>query len=195
MQAPKYSPLQGSLSTRADSRALVAVLLTPWHRPRCPKCHQPYTPCHYQPKIPTAYYLLAPSLWYSIPVAIHERRCNSSISWVIWACKFVCLPGLILENDRETWLPTCDFTSFWSICYSTKSSHLMHSFRAWPPCCDSIFEAFVHGIGSVGKWSSSLGARKIILPHFLLLSGDQDFLHKKPQDDIRSWAQKAWSRC
>ena len=101
MQAPRYSPLQDSLFTKPDSKALVAVLLTPWHRPRCLKCHQPRTPycCQPQTQNSAAYHSLAPSLWYFVPAEIHERHCESSISWTIWACKLVCLLGVILKKD------------------------------------------------------------------------------------------------
>ena len=80
MQAPRYSPPQDNLSMRLDSRALVAVLLTFWHKPRCFKCHQSHTPCRRQPQIPATYHLLAPSLWYPVLAVIHERRRKSSIS-------------------------------------------------------------------------------------------------------------------
>ena len=110
MQAPRYSPPQGSLSTRPDSRALIAVLLTPWHRPRCLKCHQPRTCYCSQPQTQNlaAYYSLVSSLWYFVPAGIREKRRESSISWVIRACKLVCLLGVILKKDQETWLPACN---------------------------------------------------------------------------------------
>ena len=194
MQALRYSLPQGSLSTRPDSRALVAVLLTPWHRSCCPKCHWPHTPCRHQPQIPAAYHLIAPSLWYPVLAAINERCCESSIFWAIRACKLVCLLDVTLEKNRETWFLTCDFAWFWGICYSAKSYHLVYSFWAWPPCNGPVSKTFVYGVGSVGKWSSTLGAWRIVLPRFLILSKDQDLLCKKPKDDIRSWAQKMWSR-
>ena len=195
MWAPRYFFLQGSLSTRLDSRALVAVLLTPWHRPCYPKYYQPHTPYYCQPQIPAAYHSLALSLWYPVSAVIYERRCESSISWAIWAYKLVCLLGVILKKDWETRLPTCDFAWFWDICYSAKLYHPVHSFGAWPPYRGPVSEALVHGVGSVGKRSSTLGARKIMLPQFLILSEDQDLLCKKPKDDIRSWARKVWSQC
>ena len=40
--------------------------------------------------------------------------------------------------------------------------------------------------GSVEKWPLDFGAGKIVLPRFFTISGDQDFLYKKPKDDIRS---------
>ena len=82
MQAPRYSPPQGNLSTRPDGRALVAVLLTFWHRPRCLECHQPCTSYHCQPQTrnPAAYYLLASFLWYFVAVGIREKCRESSIS-------------------------------------------------------------------------------------------------------------------
>ena len=82
MQAPKYSPPQDSLSTKPDSRALVAVLLTPWHKSRCLECLQPFTPycCQPQTRNSVAYHLFASSLWYSVLAGIHEKRRESSIS-------------------------------------------------------------------------------------------------------------------
>ena len=192
MQALKYSPPQGSFFTRPDSKALIAVLLTPWHRPRCPECHWPHTLCCRQPQILAAYHLLTLFLWYPVPATIHERCRESSISWAIWACKLVCLPGVTLEKNQETWLPTCDFAWFWGIYYSAKPSHPVHSFGAWPSCLGSVSEALIHDVGSVGKRLSILGARRIVLLRFLILSGDQDLLHRKREDGIRSWA---WRRC
>ena len=85
MQAPKYSFSQGSFFTRPDSKALVVGLLTPWHKPRCLKCHQPHILyCRQsQTQNPAAYHSLASFLWYPIPVGIHKKRCESSISWAI----------------------------------------------------------------------------------------------------------------
>ena len=97
---------------RSDSRALVAVLLTPWHRPRYSEYHQPHSPCCRQFQILAIYHSLAPFLWYLVPAIIHERHCESSISWAIQAYKFVCLSGITLEKDQETWLPTCNFAWF-----------------------------------------------------------------------------------
>ena len=195
MQAPRYSFLQGSFSTRPDSKALVAVLLTFYHRPRCLKCHQPHISCRHQPQIPAAYHSLASFLWYLVPVAIYERRCESYIFWKIRTYKLVCLSSVILKKDQETWLPACDFTWFWDICYLAKPSHPVHSFEAWPLCHGSVSEVLVYGVDSIGKRSSTLGARRRVLPWFLILSGDQDLLCKKPEDDIHIWARKAWSRC
>ena len=56
MQAPKYSSPQGSLSTKPNSKALIAVLLTPWHKPRCFECLQPRTPYCRQFQTPAAYH-------------------------------------------------------------------------------------------------------------------------------------------
>ena len=110
IQAPRYSPPQDSLFKRPDSRALVAILLTPWHRPRCLKCHQPCTLycCQPQTQNPATYHSLTPSLWYLVLVGIRERRRESSISWVVWTCKLVCLLGIIPEKDQKTWLSACD---------------------------------------------------------------------------------------
>ena len=199
MQAPRYSPPQGSLSTRPDSRALAAdLLLTLWHRPRCPECHQPHTPCHRrQPwtRNPAAYHSLAPSSWYPVPAGICERRRESSISWAIQACKLVCLPGVTLEKDRETWLLACNSAWFWGACYSARPFRLGYSFVAWHLYCGLAFEVFGCGKGSASTRSSILGAWRIVLPRFSILSGDQGFLCKKPEDNIRSWDQKAYSRC
>ena len=194
MQVPRYSPPQGSLSTRSDSRALVAVLLTSWHRPRCPKCHWLYTLCCRQPQIPAAYHSLAPFLCYPVPAVIHERHCKSSISWAIRACKLVCLPGVTLEKDRETWLPACDSAWFWGAYYSARLCRLGRSFVAWHLYCGLVFKALVRGGGVVDKRPSSFGAQRIVLPRFLTVSGDQGFFCKKSEDDIRSWARKAYSR-
>ena len=110
IQAPRYSPLQDSFSTRPNSRALVTVLLTPWHRPRCPKCHRPHTPCCRQLQTwnLAAYHLFALSLWYPVLAGIRKRRYESFISWEIRACKLVCLPSVTLEKDQWTWLPSCN---------------------------------------------------------------------------------------
>ena len=166
MQAPRYSPSQGSFSTRPDSKALVAVLLILWHRLYYPECYQPHILCCHQPKIPIAYHSLTPSLWYLVLAAIYKRPCESFISWVIWACKLICLPSVTLEKDQETWLPTCDFAWFWDICYSAKPSLPVHSFEAWPPCHGSVSEALVYNVGSIGKRSLTLGAQRIVLPQF-----------------------------
>ena len=197
MQPLRYFPPQDSFSTRPDSKALVVCLLTFWYRLRCLKCHQTHTPCHCQPRTqnPAVYHLLAPFLWYLVLVIIHERRRKSSTSWAIQTYKLVCLLGVILEKGRETWLLTCNSARFWGICYSAKPSHLVHSFGAWLPYCDPVFKAFVHGRGFIGKQSSTLGARRIVLLWFLTISGDWSLLCMKPKDDIRSWARKACSRC
>ena len=110
MQAPKYSLSQSSFSTKSNSRVLVAVLLTPWYKPRYFECLQPCTPYCYQPQIwnPATYHLFAPSLWYFVSARIHERCHKSFISWAIWACKFICLLGIILKKDSKTWLPACN---------------------------------------------------------------------------------------
>ena len=81
MQAPRYSPPQGSFSMRLDNRALVAVLLTFWHRPHYLKYHQSCTPyyCQSQTQNLAAYHLLTPTLWYPNPAGIYERHCESSI--------------------------------------------------------------------------------------------------------------------
>ena len=131
MQAPRYSSPQNSLSTRPDSRALTAdLLLTLWHRSRCPKFHQSHTLYRRQPQIPAAYHSLALSSWYLVPAAIHEKRRKSSISWVIQAYKLVCLPGIILEKNQETWLQACNFAWFWDVCYSARLCRLDRSFVA-----------------------------------------------------------------
>ena len=133
MQAPKYFLLQDSISTKSDSRVLANVLLlTPWHRPHYPEYRQPHTPCCHQPRTqnPAAYHSLALSLWYSVPAEIREKRCKSSISWAIWACKLVCLSGVTLEKDRETWLPACGFAWSWGICCLARPSRPMRSFKA-----------------------------------------------------------------
>ena len=164
IQAPRYSFPQDSLSSRPDSRALISVLLTLWHRPRCPKCHRLHTSYCYQPHISVAYHSLTPSLWHFVPAAIHERCCKSFITWAIWAYKLVCLSVITFEKDWETWLPTCDFTWFWGICYSAKPYHPVNSFGAWPPCHGLVSEAFVHGVASVGKRLSTLKAWRIVFP-------------------------------
>ena len=46
-------------------------------------------------------HLLAPFLWYFVPVGIHERHCESSISWAIQAYKLICLLGVILEKTEK----------------------------------------------------------------------------------------------
>ena len=187
MQVPKYSPPQSSLSTRSDRRVLAAnLLLTPWHGPRCSKCHQSHISYRRQPwnRNPAAYHSPTPFLWYFVLAVIHERRRKSSIFWAIWACKLVCLLDLILEKDRETWLPTCNSAWFWGIGYLAKLSHPLNSFRAWPPCLGSIFKALVHGVGFASKRSSTLKARRIVLPRFLILSKDQDLPYRKRKDGI-----------
>ena len=172
MQAPRYSLLQGSLSTKPDSRALVAVLLTPWHRLRCFECHRPYTFYHRQPQISAACHSLAPSLWYSVPAVIHKKHRESSISWAIQACKLVCLPGVTFEKNQETWLPACNFAWFWGACYSAKPCRLQRRFVAWHFYCGLTYEVLGRGGGFAATQSSTLGAQRIVLPRFSILSGD-----------------------
>ena len=195
MWAPKYSPPQGSLFTRPDSKVLVVSLLTLWHRPCCPKCHRPHTPCCCQPWIPAACHSLASSLWYPVPEVIHERCCESSISWAIQACKLICLLGIILEKDQETWLPACNSAWFWGACYSARPCRLGHSFVTWHFYCGLAFEILGRGEVSASTRSSTLGARRIILPRFSILSKDQGLPHRKRKDNIRNWAQKGCSWC
>ena len=145
MQYPRYFPPHGSLSTRLDSRALAAdLLLTPWHRPRCPKCHWLHILYCCQSQISATYHAHAPFLWYFVPAVIHKRHRESSISLAIWVCKFVYLPGITLKKDQETWLPTCDSAWFGVICYSAKLSHPMHSFEAWLFYSGLISKFLVH---------------------------------------------------
>ena len=132
MQALRYFLSQGSLFTKPDSRALVAVLLTLWHRLRCLECHQPRTSHYCQPQTwnLATYHSLASSLWYLVLARIQEKHYKSSISWIIRACKFICLLDVILEKDRETWLPACDSALFWGACYSTRLYYPGHNFEA-----------------------------------------------------------------
>ena len=200
MQAFRYSPPQDSLFTKPDSRALaIALLLTPWRRPCCPEYHWPHTlcPCRCQPQTrnPAAYHSLAPSLWYPVPAGIHERRRESSISWAIRACKLVCLPGVTLKKDQETWLPACGFAWSWGICCLARLSCPVRSFGAWLPYRGLASEVPGRDKGSIDKRPLDFGAWKIVLPRFSIVSGDQGLLCKKPKDDTRSWAQKACSRC
>ena len=173
IQAPRYSPPQDNLSTKPDSRALaIALLLTLWRRPRCPKCHQPHTICRRQPQIPATYHSLALSSWYSIPVMIYKRHRESSISSTIWACKLVCLLGVTLEKNQETWLPACNFAWFWGACYSAKPCRLQRRFVAWHFYCGLTYEVLGRGGGFAATQSSTLGAQRIVLPRFSILSGD-----------------------
>ena len=111
MQIPRYFLPQNSLFTKLDSRALAAnLLLTFWHRPHCFKYHQSCTPycCQPQTQNPATYHLLTLSLWYLILVKIYKRCYKSSIFLAIQAYKLVCLLGIILKKDQETWLPACN---------------------------------------------------------------------------------------
>ena len=198
MQAPKYSILQSSLSTRLDSRAVAADLLwTLWHRLRCLKYYHPciFHCCQSQTQNSAAYHSLAPSFWYIVPVWICEKHCEPFIFWVIWVCKLVCLPGVTLEKDRETWLPACNFVWFWGACYSASPCHFGRSFVAWYLYHWLASEAFVRGRGSAGRRSSIFKVWRIFLPRILTLSEDWDLLCKKSKDDIRSWAWKTCSQC
>ena len=198
MQASRYSPPQDSFSMKPDSGALaITLLLTLWRRLRCPKCRQPHTPCccQLQTRNPAAYHIFAPSSWYSVPARIHERCREYSISWAIRAYKLVCLPGVTLEKDQETWLLACNSAWFWGACYSAIPCRLGCSFMTWYFYRELTFEALVRGGGFVNKRLSNFGIRKIVLPRFLTVNGDQGFFSKKPEDDIRSWAWKVWSLC
>ena len=198
MPAPMYSPPQDSFFTKLDSRALaIALLLTLWHRLRCFGCHQPQTPCCRQPwtRNLAAYHSLASSSLYLVPAVIYKRCYKSSISLTIRACKLICLPGITLKKDQETWLPACDFAWFWGVCYSARPCHLGRSFVAWHLYRELTFEVFGRDGYFVGTQSSTLGAWRIVLSRFSILSRDQGLLCKKPEDDICNWARKTWSRC
>ena len=198
MQVPKYSPPQDSFSTKLNSRVLaIVLLLTPWRRLHCSKCRQPCTPCCCQPQTRNlaVYHSLAPFSWYLIPAKIREKRRESSISWAIRACKLVCLPGVTLKKDQETWLPACGFAWSWGICCLARLSCPVRSFGAWLPYRGLASEVPGRDKGSIDKRPLDFGAWKIVLPRFSIVSGDQGLLCKKPKDDTRSWAQKACSRC
>ena len=161
MQAFRYFLSQGSFSTKLDSKALAIVLLfTLWHGPCCFKCHQPCTPhyCQLRTQNPAMYHSFALFLWYFVLVEIYERRHKSSIFCIIWACKLVCLLGVILEKDQETWLPACNSAYFWGACYSTKSCCLEHSFEAWLLYCRLASEVFGHGRDFASKRLWGFGA-------------------------------------
>ena len=161
MQAFRYFLPQGSLSTRPDSRALAAdLLLTLWYKPHCLKCHQPYIPHCCQPWTwnPAAYHSLAPFLWYLILAEICERYCKSSIFWAIQVCKLVCLPGIILKKDQETWLSAYNSTCYWRVCYLARLYRLGHSFMAWYLYYWLAFKAHMRSEGFVGRRSSIFGA-------------------------------------
>ena len=147
IQALRYFPPQSSLFTWPDNKALIVSLLTPWHRPRYLKCHLPHTFYYCQPWISVANHLLATSLWFSVLAVIHERRCEFSICWAIWAYKFVCLPGVTLEKDGETWLPACNSAWFWGAYYLARPYCLGHSFVAWHLYCHSFLKCL--GVGEV----------------------------------------------
>ena len=197
MQAPKYSLFQGSFFIRPDSKALVAVLLTSWHEPCCLKCHQPYILhcCQSQTRNLAAYHSFALSLWYLVPVKIRERRRESSISWVIQAYKLVCLLGVIIEKDWETWLLACNSALFWGAGYLTRLYRPRHSFKAWLPYHEPASEVLGRGRDFVGKRPWGFKVWKIVLPRFLTLSGDLGLLCRRREDDIRNWAWKVCGRC
>ena len=152
MQAPRYFLPQSSLSTKLDSRALaIALLLTPWHKPHCPKCCQSHIPYCRQLQIPATYHLLDLSLWYLVLAIIDENCHESFIFWAIQAYKLVCLLGVTFEKDQETWLPACDSAWFWGACYSARLYCLGRSFVAWHLYCGLAFKVFGRGKGFVGK--------------------------------------------
>ena len=126
---------------------------------------------------------------------IHEWLCESSISWAIRAFKLVCLPAVTLEKDWETWLPACNSACFWGTYYSAILYCLRHSFVALHLYYGLVFEAFVRDKDFAATRSSTLGAQRIVLPRFSILSEYWGFLRKKPKDNIRSWARKVCSRC
>ena len=188
IQAPRYFSPQGSFSTKQDIKVLVVSLLTFWHRPYCLKCHQPCILCCCQPQTQNlaANHSFAPSLWYLVLVKILERRHKSSISWVIWACKLVCLLGITLEKDWETWFPACGFAWSWRNYYWARLSCPVRSLEAWLSYYELVSEVFRHDKGSVDKQPSDFGIRKIVFLRFLTVSGDWGFFCKKPEDNIRS---------
>ena len=132
---------------------------------------------------------------YFVPAKICESCCESFIFWAIWTCKLVCLPGVILEKDQETWLLPCNFPWFWDAYYLPRPCYLEHSFVAWHLYRELVFEVFGYDGGSVGTWSSVLRARKIVFLWFLILSRDQSLSHIKCKNDIWNWAQKVCGRC
>ena len=194
MQALRYFPLQGSFFTKPNNKALVVSLLTLWYRPRYFKCHQSHTSYCCQPQIPATFYLLIPFLWYFILVVVYEKRREFFISWAIWTCKFVCLPGITLEKDWKTWLPACNFAWFWGVCYSARSCCLGRSFVAWHFYSGLVFEVFRCDKDFAGTWSSTFGAWRIVFLQFSILSKNQGLFHRKRKDDICNWAQKKYSQ-
>ena len=180
---------------RPDSKTLVAALLIPWHRPRCPKCFQSRTPCCCQFQILAAYHSFIPFSWYLVLAVINKRHCESFTSWAIQACKLTCLLRVTFENNQETWLLACGFAWFWDICYLAKFSRPMHSFEAWLPYCVLAFEVFKHDEDFIDKPPLNFRPWRIVILWFLILSIDWDLSQRKRKGDIHNWARKACSRC
>ena len=130
-------------------------------------------------------------LWYLDPTKIRERRCKSSISWIIGAYKLVCLLGIILKKDQETWLLACISAMFWDVCYSTRLYCLGHSFKGLLPYYE-LASKVGRGKDSAGKRPWGFGTWKIVLSRFLTLSGDLSLFHKTSKCDIHNWA---WKMC
>ena len=138
---------------------------------------------------------ICPFLWYLVLAEIRKKHCESSFSLAIWACKLVCLPGVTLKKDQETWLSACNFAWFWGTYHSARLCCLKRSFVAWHLYNGLAFEVFGHGEDSAGTWPSTFGAWRIILLQFSILNRDQGFPHRKCKDNIYNWAWKVCSRC
>ena len=117
---------------------------------------------------------------------IYKKLCESSISWVIWAYKIVCLLGVILKKDQETWLPACNSSWFWGACYFARSCRQGRSFCGWYFCYELASKTLVRGRGFDGRRSSILRAWKIVFMRILTSSKDWYLLYKKYKGDIRN---------
>lgn len=83
IQAPRYFFAQYSFFTKLNSRAIViALLLTPWYRPRYHKCHQHHTSHCYQLKTRKLAMYYSPFFFFSylVTIVIYKKRCKSLFS-------------------------------------------------------------------------------------------------------------------
>ena len=132
IQAPKYFLLQGSLSTKPDSKGLADGLpLTPEHKPNCPESPQPHTLCRRRRlQIPakTSPHPLAPSWWCPALAVTREKHYEFFTFSVAWFCRPTCRLGVAHKETQKIWLRASDFAWSWCICYLTKLCRRERSF-------------------------------------------------------------------
>ena len=187
---PKYFlPWSSSLSTLPDSKSLVDGLTpTHCHRRCCLKLPPPRTLCYFCRRrlIPVLFCSPAPS-WCCLTLAMtRETHCKLSTSLVVWACRLVCLLGVILKMVQRTWPLVSGFVWSWCIYYSTKLYYWEHSFLAWRLYCELASKALEHGGGSSDKRSSALLVCWIVLWPFLIGNEDWCLSQRKCKDDSRN---------